>query len=76
MPGMQGDQLALALKGIREGLPVVMISGFSSKVTQWNRESFGVDAFVPKPLDFNALLRTISDLLQGNDSPPKESPRP
>lgn len=72
MPGMQGDQLALALKGIREGLPVVMISGFSSKVTQWNRESFGVDAFVPKPLDFNALLRTISDLLYGGTPPPAD----
>jgi PAS domain S-box-containing protein len=63
MPGMPGDQLALAIKKLRPDLPIVMISGFSSKVTQWNRESFGVDAFVPKPLDFTALLRTVGDLL-------------
>ncbi len=68
MPGMQGDQLALAIKKLRGTLPIVMISGFSSKVTQWNRESFGVDAFVPKPLDFIALLRTLGDLLAADST--------
>lgn len=69
MPGLQGDQLALAVKTWRPTMPVVMISGFSSKVTRWNREVFGVDAFVPKPIELPLLRQTLYDLLHPPTTP-------
>lgn len=60
MPGMSGHELATALKEIRPGLPVLLLTGFGELDAS---QSAGIDAVLAKPVDYTSLRETIDKLL-------------
>jgi PAS domain S-box-containing protein len=65
MPDLTGEKFAVELKQIRRGIPVILCTGFSSKISVGNAESMGVDVFLMKPVGKKDLLKTIRSLLDG-----------
>jgi two-component system cell cycle sensor histidine kinase/response regulator CckA len=59
MPGMSGAGLAKVLVGLKPGLPVLYMSGFSSGVLSPERVSSGELAFIQKPFTAEALLSKV-----------------
>jgi len=65
MPGMDGLEATRrlrALPGLRE-MPVIAISANTSLNTQENSLTAGINAFLPKPIDYGSLVARIADLL-------------
>ncbi len=64
MPELTGTELIVKAKAIKPNLPVILCSGYSSKVSEEDIERLGIDAFCLKPLEMSALLATISRVLK------------
>jgi CheY-like chemotaxis protein len=62
MPKLTGDLLATAIKRIRPDLPVILLSGFSDRVTPERVKDARIDGFGEKPLRPTALARLIGQL--------------
>jgi PAS domain S-box-containing protein len=73
MPGMTGDQLAEALRGIRPDLPVVIYSGYGARVGEARLKEIGAVALLSKPVSTATLARVVNEALDANSV---ESPAP
>jgi len=62
MPEMTGIEIAQAMMKVRPGTPIVLITGYSEKITAENAESFGLSAFFPKPINEDLFLNKIDSL--------------
>ena len=73
MPKLGGIQLAKKLKAIRNDIPVLLLTGFSKKITE-PLKNIGIDGYILKPLTSNELSRVIDKLLRNEktESPPLE----
>jgi CheY-like chemotaxis protein len=60
MPDMKGDQLAAAIKKRSPKQPVVMITAFPEKLTCSDCPLGGVDSFICKPFEADALRAAIT----------------
>jgi two-component system response regulator FlrC len=60
MPDMKGDQLAAAIKKRSPRQPVVMITAFPEKLTCSDTPLGGVDSFICKPFESDALRTAIA----------------
>lgn len=65
MPNMTGDRLAAEVLKIRPEMPIVMITGFSERITQENYMRFGIREFVMKPLLVRELSTAVRRALNG-----------
>lgn len=65
MPGLTGAELARQLLDIRPDLPIVLCTGYSSKVDRAKARDLGVRAFAAKPLKRKQMARMIRQLLDG-----------
>jgi PAS domain S-box-containing protein len=65
MPDMTGEAFAAELKKIRKEIPVILCTGFSSKISLGTAEALGVESFLMKPVVKGELLKTIRTLLDG-----------
>ena len=63
MPNLTGDRLAREIKKIRADIPIILITGFSDKITPENYEKFGICEFVMKPLVAHELGNAIRKAL-------------
>ena len=63
MPGMNGKDLGAALKNIRPGLPLVLLSGYACGITNENARDFGFSAMFDKPVEISTLARVLADLV-------------
>ena len=64
MPGMKGDELALALKARRPGQPVVMLTAHAEMLKTEAVPLAGVDQLVSKPFqlaDLRAAIQKAAD---------------
>ena len=64
MPKMTGDQLASALKKIRPDIPIILCTGFSTKLTSENAHQFDIDALLMKPVilrEMAGIIRSVLD---------------
>jgi len=59
MPDMRGDQLAAAIKKVSPKQAVVMITAFPEKLTCSDCPLGGVDSFICKPFEVDALRTAI-----------------
>jgi|SRR5271169_4416744 len=59
MPGMKGDELALALKARRPGQPVVMLTAHAEMIKTETVPLTGVDQLVSKPFQLVDLREAI-----------------
>ena len=63
MPHMTGDVLASKLQEVRPGIPVIICTGYSEKVTQEMIERLRIRALIMKPIIRNELLLTVRQIL-------------
>jgi PAS domain S-box-containing protein len=63
MPKMTGDKLASEIKNIRPDIPIILCTGFSSKITPENAKMLGIDAFLMKPIIVEEIAKTVYQLL-------------
>jgi CheY-like chemotaxis protein len=62
MPNMTGDRLAKEIKQIRPDIPIIICTGFSSRIDTNSPEAQYVDAYIHKPVirrDLDADIRTV-----------------
>ena len=62
MPGMNGDELAAALKRICPELPIIMVSGFGKMMVASGEKSEHVDAIVGKPVNRRDLREALAEV--------------
>ena len=68
-----GDVLARRLLEIRPGLPIILVTGFSERISEKEILELGVRELASKPLAFRDLGRTIRRVLdrsEGGDGSP------
>lgn len=63
MPELTGVKLAKKLKEIRPNIPIIICSGYSSKMDAEQAEHIGISAFVMKPFERKELSRVIRKVL-------------
>jgi CheY-like chemotaxis protein len=63
MPKMTGEQLAVELTRIRQDIPIIVCTGYSSTLTESRETRHGIRAVVTKPLITHEIARTIRDVL-------------
>lgn len=64
-PEITGDELARRLLELKPYLPIILCTGFSSKIDKQKAAALGVRAFVMKPFDKEELACTIRQVLDG-----------
>lgn len=63
MPKMTGLELALEIRKLNANVPIILSSGYSSKIKEEDFEKFGISAYCSKPLRLNELSQVMRDLL-------------
>ncbi len=63
MPELTGKELLAQIKKIRPDIPIILCTGYSSKVDAHEAKQAGASAFLVKPTDFQELLGVIRSLL-------------
>lgn len=63
MPGLTGVEIAQEILKVRPSLPVLLITGYSKKISAENAESFGLSGFFSKPINESLFLDKISTLV-------------
>ena len=64
MPNMTGDRLAQELLQIRPGIPIILCTGFSERITEEKARAIGIEEFVMKPVvmkDLAVVIRRALD---------------
>ncbi len=63
MPGLSGDRLACAVMEEKPGIPVILCTGFSSKVDEETAIALGITRFLPKPVSTIQLIQAVHQAL-------------
>ncbi len=63
MPGMTGDVLVEKVLEIRPDLPVILCTGYSSKIDRKRSRDIGVSGYIEKPFNRNQLARAVEKAL-------------
>jgi PAS domain S-box-containing protein len=63
MPRMTGDQLAQAILRARPDLPVILCTGYSSRIDSRRAEAMGIRALLMKPLNLEDLATQVRRIL-------------
>ena len=62
MPGLTGDVLIRRIRQIRKSIPVILVSGFSDRLSPEQAARAGADEFIEKPVRATALSQAIRRL--------------
>ena len=65
MPAMTGDELAKEIKLIEPAVPIILCTGFSSKLTSENAHKYNVDALLLKPIILREMAKVVRNTLDG-----------
>ncbi len=63
MPKMAGDRLSTELLKIRPNIPIILCTGYSSKMSRERALNLGIRGFIMKPYITNQLARTVRSVL-------------
>ncbi len=63
MPKLTGAELVEKIIDIREDIPVILCTGYSTKVDAQRAEEIGIKAFLIKPVDYRELAFTVRKVL-------------
>ena len=63
MPELTGDKFSRELLKIRPDMPIIICTGYSSKMNAARAKSIGIRAFIMKPVDMFELAVTIRNVL-------------
>ena len=67
MPEMTGAELASELMTIRQDIPIILCSGFGTKISKEEIRKLGIREFCQKPVDREKLTIVIRKALDEND---------
>jgi len=73
MPGMTGAELATEVKRTGSTVPIILCTGYSSRISEENWARYGVDAFIMKPFRRSDIALLIKDLLVEEESRKQKS---
>jgi signal transduction histidine kinase/ActR/RegA family two-component response regulator len=65
MPELTGKELAKEVMRIRPNLPIILCSGYSSRIREEEAEHLGIKGLLMKPLDLQELLQEVRRVLAG-----------
>ncbi|MFT7686852.1 MAG: signal transduction histidine kinase/CheY-like chemotaxis protein [Candidatus Azotimanducaceae bacterium] len=63
MPGLSGVQLAAKMLMISPQLPIILCTGYSDIVDEFNIKQYGIKDYMAKPIDSKELLKSVDSLL-------------
>jgi CheY-like chemotaxis protein/anti-sigma regulatory factor (Ser/Thr protein kinase) len=63
MPKMTGEQMSEKMMALRRDIPVILCTGYSSKIDKAKAERMGIKAFLMKPVSKTELAGTIRRVL-------------
>ena len=63
MPHLTGDRLATEMMAIRPDLPVIIVTGYSNKISEDRAAGLGLKALAFKPIVMGDLARTVRKVL-------------
>jgi two-component system, cell cycle sensor histidine kinase and response regulator CckA len=63
MPKMTGLEMAIRIKEIRRGIPIILCTGFSTDIDKKTRQDAGIDEVVLKPILSNELIDAIERVM-------------
>ncbi len=63
MPDIDGLELIARFQSIRPDLPIILWSGYSTRITEEQANAMGIGGFFMKPVNMSELLRRIRVLL-------------
>jgi CheY-like chemotaxis protein len=69
MPGMDGDELAAALRQAEPDLKILYFTGFSDQLFQHKRVLWENEAFLDKPCSIAGLQEAVAMLVYGRPGP-------
>jgi CheY-like chemotaxis protein len=72
MPHMNGDMLAGQLMQIKPDIPIILCTGFSSKIDEQKALSMGIKAFLSKPIFKKEISKVIRQVLDGAEKDSKK----
>ena len=64
MPHLRGDELARRLLEMRPGLPIILCTGFSEKISEEQALQMGIRAFLLKPFSLQELGLAVRKVLE------------
>jgi CheY-like chemotaxis protein len=67
MPGMNGVQLAAAMKELTPGTPVILLTGFGEEMLALGESPRGVDLVLGKPVTAADLRRAVFGVLSARE---------
>jgi DNA-binding response OmpR family regulator len=65
MPIINGDQLAVAIKGISPTTPVILLTGFGDAMIESGERPPGVDLIVSKPFSISKIREALNHFFEG-----------
>lgn len=65
MPGLTGCDLALAIRTVRQDIPIIFCTGFTVDMDLEENRDLNIAAVCTKPLEFDLFLQTINTALAG-----------
>jgi PAS domain S-box-containing protein len=68
MPGMSGWEVGRAIKEMSPHTPVGMITGWGAEVDQSKIEENGIDFVIPKPFQFDQILKVVDETIASRGS--------
>ena len=76
MPNLTGYDLAAELMKIKPGIPIILLTGYSKKITEEAAMGIGIKAFAHKPIikrDLAEMVRRVLDTRDGDPATPRAS---
>ena len=65
MPVMTGDRLAEAIRQLRPTLPMILCTGYRSRISEETVGRLGIDVVLDKPVEMETLATAIRSVLDG-----------
>ena len=66
MPGLTGLELAGAIRSVRAGMPIILLSGYSEQIKNGIVNGSDIEAYFKKPIDAPLLLAKVNELLMAD----------
>ncbi|MGD9162056.1 MAG: ATP-binding protein, partial [Desulfobacteraceae bacterium] len=63
MPKMPGDELARELLNIRPDIPIILCSGYTTRITETDAKLMGIRGYLVKPIQLEALAIAVRTAL-------------
>jgi CheY-like chemotaxis protein len=69
MPHMTGIEFVKQIREHRQGLPIILCTGFSESIDEDRAMEFGINAFMMKPFEVHEIAHIVRRVLDRNKTP-------